>query len=347
MKARILACGLLLVASTWRLWMGEPVRSHGHDISHWVARLDSPQPVDYMASREVIEALGDFGPRGGPAVPALMRALEKPESHPLWVLEALGKIGPAAAAAIPAIVPLLRPEKPLDPPPFTLRFIDQTSFEARETLVRIGPAAVPSLNEALRSEDALMRVNAAWAVWKIQRNLSALPVIASVFNDSNHDRYDMWIRKVTADALGDIGRVAPDAVLPILDAAVQREPRTAYHAVSALQVMAPVQQQALDRLFALLVGTHDENSRFAGMALRPVGEPVVHRLLLLLHASDPEQRRRAVWVLGFMEEGLTDTALRALRKATGDPDAKVREMAGWGLDLQRQRHADHVPVNEH
>jgi HEAT repeat protein len=56
--------------------------------------------------------LGEMGPAAAPAVPELIKALDKDESAQIPAAEALGKIGPAASAALPALRKLL--EHPLE-----------------------------------------------------------------------------------------------------------------------------------------------------------------------------------------------------------------------------------------
>jgi hypothetical protein len=54
---------------------------------------------------------------------------------------------------------------------------DEGPVRAREVLVRLGPGAIPALTRALKDEDPLTRVNAAWALWQISRRSElAVPV---------------------------------------------------------------------------------------------------------------------------------------------------------------------------
>src|SRR5262249_3702892 len=59
---------------------------------------------------------------------------------------------------------------------------DQGPPAARDALVRIGPAAIPALTQALENKDALTRVNAAWALWKSEQQPDVvLPVLLAAW----------------------------------------------------------------------------------------------------------------------------------------------------------------------
>jgi HEAT repeat protein len=70
--------------------------------------------------------LGEMGPAAAPAVPELIRALEKDESAQIPAAEALGKIGPAAKDALPAL------RKLLDHPVEIVRQTAQRAIDAIE-----------------------------------------------------------------------------------------------------------------------------------------------------------------------------------------------------------------------
>ena len=255
-KTKILGWGLLALTSPAMFWLSGhgintvmPPWSRGRPMLFWIIELER---ADNDTEIQAIEALSEFGPRAALAVPALSRALDSEDEWTrLAAIRALCKIGPNATQAIPALVRSLKSHQPLTPP-FSgggMTHYDQTPFEARETLVCIGTAAVPALTDALQSRDALTRVNAAWALWKIQsKSQSSLTVLTAAFHEVDHDREDVCIRRVTADALGDIGRQEPERILPILLAGLREGQYTGYHAICALRVMAPKEPRALKLL---------------------------------------------------------------------------------------------------
>jgi hypothetical protein len=99
-------------------------------ITSLVDTLASADGVERHAAREQLEGIG------GPAVPALVRALESPSEHARWeAAKALGKIADASAA--PALVGTLEDEKP------AVRWL------AGEALINLGHAALAPLLKGL------------------------------------------------------------------------------------------------------------------------------------------------------------------------------------------------------
>jgi HEAT repeat protein len=109
---------------------------------------------------QALIVLREMGPAAGPAVPALLKILQRPAlpddgkqwgpPHRLAVLRCLQEIGPGAAAA-PALADLLKSGSP------TVR------AEAARTLGRMGPQAkpaLPALQGALRDPDRAVRAAA-------------------------------------------------------------------------------------------------------------------------------------------------------------------------------------------
>jgi HEAT repeat protein len=124
-------------------------------VGHWAAELD--READAARDRPP-DHRGENG--GG-------RVFVRKEAA-----QALSKFGPDAAAAVPALIRTLKSVHPLSPnAPNTMSVLatwDDSTAAAREALIRIGPAAVPALREALGDEDALTRVHAARALWDLR-----------------------------------------------------------------------------------------------------------------------------------------------------------------------------------
>ena len=117
--------------------------------------------------------LGTLGPKAAPAVPALHAVLDvksgKNEYARSMAAWALGRIGPAAEPEIPFLIETMRTTK--------LLAVRRSTAEA---LGNFGPAAKPAVGELLKmlnNEDEITRVNAAVALWKIDRHPKAVPAL--------------------------------------------------------------------------------------------------------------------------------------------------------------------------
>jgi len=173
---------------------------------------------------------------------------------------------------------------------------DQTPDAARDALVNIGPAAVPALEQALSNEDALTRVQAAWALADLRRPVEPLlPVLLEAAGDKNVHPWQAM------RALHLICGDKPEVALPFLEKAL-----------------------------------HDDNADVAdaaGAVLSNLGSAAVTRLLTALKSPNPAVRARAARALRWT--GLPSPAapaLTALRAACKDEDEKVREEAKKTLE---------------
>jgi HEAT repeat protein len=107
----------------------EPV-SDGKTLSEWVVDLkDGTAPQTRNAAAYEISGMG---PAAAPAVPALIKALDDPETTVRFpVLVALGEIGPAAKAAVPKLKQMMDEE-----------INDEIAAAAKRALKRIQPEAI-------------------------------------------------------------------------------------------------------------------------------------------------------------------------------------------------------------
>ena len=124
------------------------------DLARLVRALDSD---DAYVRGFAAWSLGNLGTRAGSAVPALVAALDRPDTE-ATVISALARVGPAAYGAIPALVAALRGDD-----------ADQR-WRAARTLGRIGPgarAATPDLITALGDPDDGVRRHAARALGRV------------------------------------------------------------------------------------------------------------------------------------------------------------------------------------
>ncbi len=142
--------------------------------------------------------VGNFGAEAEPAVPALVTALQRPQTHPA-VSAALARIGPGAAAAVPGLL------EELSSPDASRR------WRAARALGRIGPGAagaVDGLAEALHDSHEGVRRHAARALGRI--GPSARSAIDEL-QDATED-VDRGVRREATKALkalDGVGRESP------------------------------------------------------------------------------------------------------------------------------------------
>jgi HEAT repeat protein len=252
---------------------------------------------------------------------------------------ALGKMGPEAAPAIPDLIRTLKSRRPLQLHFGSHSCGDVAPGAARKALVRIGPAAIPALTEALKHKDALTRVNAAWALWKLEKcNDRVVPVLVAAWKDRALFTRDECIRYDATAALGEIGREQPGKVLPILRNTLDGEDEeVAFAALRSLSIMGRQVKEAVALLVERLHDRRDTERSEAGSLLREAGPAAVPALVGALACPETTVRECAAWTLGGMKPAQVQSALPALRKATADPDKGVRERAIWALEMVGRR----------
>jgi RNA polymerase sigma factor (sigma-70 family) len=147
---------------------------------------------------------------------------------------ALGKIGPEAAPALALA--------------FTDREIVNVRLWAAWHLGKMGARArgqIPALVAALRDECGLVRIEAARALWNIDRHPTAVPALCAALKDN-----DASTRYRAAEILGQIGPGAKDAV-PALVEALRDTGRAEFTDPSGATEVRPVSRmagQALKRI---------------------------------------------------------------------------------------------------
>jgi HEAT repeat protein len=321
---KAVAFAVLIVAATlafvlfdpsWPVCMPHPIR--GKTPAYWIAVLDTEKKRSHEDSLRnwdrlnAAEVLGEMGPWAKPAIPALIRALRSRD--PLLEFTGGSKTG-----------------------------YDLVPGKARKALVRIGPKAIPSLREALSSEDALTRVHAAWALWNLSKRVEdVLPTLLAEMNDPPPIR-DYCICYAARDALAEIGKVDPATVTPVLSSAVAGEDENgACAAAKVLRQMGPAAEAAVPALLGTFQGSRPEVTRQAGFALRAIGRAALPALIVSLKDADPQVRRTTAWTLMGMVS--SDKALvAALVEALSDSDAETRESAADALrsiDFEAARRA--------
>jgi HEAT repeat protein len=175
--------------------------------------------------------------------------------------KALGRI--KDSGAIEPLIPLLQDK------------VKAVREEATVALAAIGDAALPSLLEALKHSEWLVRLHAVEALGKMRSPTAVEPLLAALFND-----HDQAIREDVVRALGQVGDGRAVEFLVI----VMKEPGLRPLAVEALgqigdpravpvlvDVLEGVNQPAVSRPVAGCGDTWDEEMMTKGAALRALG----------------------------------------------------------------------------
>jgi HEAT repeat protein len=243
---------------------------------------------------------------------------------------ALGRIGRPAEPAIPLLIETLQSRGHVS--------VRRNSAEALGNFGPAAKAAVPRLVTALTDDDMLVRVNAALALWRIERHPKAVPALVEMLQ-----RGDAAAAYQAAVALGSInvsgtGHHAPMVGVPLGNAEKSvapalveafRHPDADVRRVAARSAgqLGPAVLPTLEKPLA----DRDEDVRsMAVEALGWMGPEAVAPLARALKDKAPAPRRAAARALGRM--GLPAKAAEsALLDAVNDPDNEVRDEAAKAL----------------
>jgi len=163
----------------------------------------------------VLTALGNLGGQAHRVLPVLRAALKETavqdddESVRTYAAHALLKVGPEPDSDVTGLIDALQNE------------LEVLRFHAAIALGNLGHDARPAMpaliHTALWDEDPAVRVEAAVALWKIDRT-GPLVIPALIKALADHNELICWI---AADCLGQIGSEAREAV-PALQQALHR-----------------------------------------------------------------------------------------------------------------------------
>jgi HEAT repeat protein len=279
----------------------------GKTVRQWAAQLtDKNDSVRWYATH----ALARIGPQAGAAVPALQKVLENRGEHEYvrgGAARALGCIGPAAAPAAALLI--------------------ETSASEHHVSVRrnLGPAAKPAIEALLmrlEDKDATVRVNAAVALWQIDRHPRAIrALVEMVRRGEGTGAYQATV------ALGELGTPADAAIPALAEALRSGDEDVSRAAAAALGRMGPV---AIPAVRGLLAVRGDAVARRAVEALERFGPAGVPALVEALKAPSPLARSTAARALGRLGPA-GHQGRSALLEAVNDKDPQVRETAAWAL----------------
>jgi HEAT repeat protein len=234
------------------------------DIPRWASELQHKDPsVRWYAAH----ALGQLGPAAAEAVGPLRKMLPRGKEPDDYVhgtaAWAIGRMGPAARPAIPALVECLGAE--LDASERAQSVHASARRNAAWALGQFGTAArvaVPELVKLLDDEDPVVRVQAAAALWRIDRHAKA--------------------------------------AAKLLEMLRAREGTGSYAAAAALGELGPGVPGALEALVEALGHPDEDTQRTASRSLGRFGPRTVPVLRTLLTSGDAGIRNRAAKALEWM-----------------------------------------------
>jgi hypothetical protein len=223
----------------------EEPKYKGETLSHWMESLNSQDPGK---KGEAIMAVGMIGHKAWKAGPALIEALKDQDADVRWLAaQHLGSIDPGEGVG-QALCDVLENKQ------------EETRVRASAaySLGRIRAdvrAALPALSEALNSEDALLGVNAAGSLIKIDpsSNEKSLKALLNGLKDNRS-----YVRHSAILALGQMGQDAREGVPELARALKDEDKWCRLSAVQALERMGEEAKAAVPALYDTL---KDEDER--------------------------------------------------------------------------------------
>lgn len=294
LRSEVVLQRIVCVAASCFLLAAQTAMAQGRDVptvcgkpaAYWAAQLKAD---DRETRSDAAFALALLVPDAKDALPALIAALDDRRKDLQYeVVQQLVEIGPTAAPAAPALAWKLRDNG------FVRCGFLGCSHLAGDALAAIGPAAVPSLIDALGSTSQDARL---WA----------------------------------ADTLGRIGPAATAAV-PQLDRFVQKYGAVeSTSAVEALGKIGPAAAPAIPTLHAAYDALKpDDDPSTLLVALSLVGAPPSPGLIRRLDDAEPGRRIEAAYLLSEFGPKAR-SAVPRLEAALKDPSAQVRVQAAAAL----------------
>lgn len=273
--------------------------------------------------REAAQQLERLGPAAKLALPALIKALHDDDKQ-IWAsaIATISALGPAAQEAIPALIDDMDGRKSRGR---RNRYQVQIVLRSAHALSRIGPAAIPPLVEALRTDDPGLRIGAAQALAPFgPQARAAIPLLINNLADGRDP-----VREETAAALAAIG-TGPELAQALTDGDARRRAGAA----QALAQMTPPFAPAAASVRHALAGEKDTQARAALLAALPrLGVPPAECIPLLLPAALAEDQalRHAALNAILSAPVLRAAALPKLAEKLKDSDRATRERAARAL----------------
>jgi HEAT repeat protein len=221
----------------------------------WLDDLLSRTPKDVEAATAALEQ------RGTAALPIIRRTLQDPAVDPARrkaALKASAILGARAAEAIPDVTVALQ-----DP---------EFAPEAALALSFMGSAAVPSLREAIKSDDAVVRRESLRSLGKLRERASTdpqivVPLLLEALNDP-----DPSVRNVAVTYLGIVRDSPEKEVAGLITALGDSEPAVRQAAAEALSAYGLLAESAIPALKKATTDPNDDVKREAGRTLVHLSE---------------------------------------------------------------------------
>jgi HEAT repeat protein len=277
-----------------------------------------------------------LGQLGAPAVEAaepLRKVLDQAEeiqneyvrATAAW---ALGRIGAGDEATVALLAKLLR-TSPLAP-------IRRAAAEALGTLGEPAKPAIAELVQALEDKDSVVRVNAAVALWRIEKHAKALPALVETLEKGQSPGpYEAALAlgrlNIGAGAAPALVRAFRHADADVRRAAVQSLGRLGRPALPAIKTALADPNEEVCRCATEALGWMDGQTSLEPLKMVLKNEPSI------LGHDSPAARRAAARALERLGQG-AKPAETALVDASNDRSEEVRTAAFKAL--QRLRAAD-------
>ena len=261
-------------------------------------------------------AIGAIGPA---AIPELIDALGDQEGRVrYWAVCALAIVGPDASEAVSALMRALEDEVIL------------TRFLASYALSRIGPAAIPPLLQAFRSQSQpkdtrLLAIRSLGLIRTITSDV--ITTLVEALEDEDGE-----VRSFAISALGHIATVAPNIIRKVLWALEDEDDKVRSAAAYALGHIGPAIPEVIPALIVALSDQSGIVSNSVAIALSRIGSAAIPGLLRAIEdqTQSDDARSSAAKALGWIGPAGPEV-IPALIQALADKDARVRAAAAAAL----------------
>lgn len=209
---------------------------------------------------------------------------------------------------------------------------DTVRYNARVRLIEIGEPAVPFLTKIIKqSQNEEQRLNALWALKRIDKPQDVVPTLAAALLD------DMSWRVRLAAAAGLRGLQYPVTLHALIQAIGDESPHVRAEAISSLGTLGGEAVSAVAELATVAARDTSEHVRQCTVrALAAIGDPAIAELINQLEAPQEFLRYHAAYALELLARPgatpeLTWQAVPALIKALEDKSTLVQSAAATAL----------------